>query len=57
MKKLADGILIIAVVSVIIGIVSRLTWTPVRGIAAKEFLQFSVFCTLFAIALFLREAK
>lgn len=55
MKKLADAAIIVAVISVIIGIISRQTMQPVAGIFAGAFLEFAGVCLLLAIALLLRE--
>lgn len=55
MKKVADVVIIIAVVGVIVGIVSRLTMQPIAGVFARAFLEFSGVCLLLAIALLLRE--
>lgn len=55
MKKLADVAIIVAVVSVIVGIISRLLVQPIAGIFAGAFLQFAGVCLLLAIALLLRE--
>ena len=55
MKKAADLVITIAVVSAIIGIVSRLAVKPVAGIFASAFLEFSAVCLLLAIALLVRE--
>jgi hypothetical protein len=55
MKKAADLAIGIAVVSAVVGIISRLTLKPVSGIFASAFLDFSAVCLLLAIALFVRE--
>jgi len=55
MKKLADGAIILAVLSIVAGIVSRLIMQPFAGIYASAFLQFSGVCLLLAIALLLKE--
>jgi len=55
MKKLADIAIIIAVISVVVGIISRLTLKPVAGIFANAFLNFAGVCLLLAIALLLRQ--
>lgn len=54
MKKLGDVFLIIAAISTAVGIISRVTMTPVNGIFANAFLQFAVLSVLFSIALSLR---
>ena len=55
MKKVADILIIVAVVSAVVGIISRLLVQPVLGIFASAFLQFSAICLLLAITLLLRE--
>ena len=55
MKKVADLAIGVAVVSAIIGIMSRLTIKPIAGIFAGAFLEFSAVCLLLAIALLVRE--
>ena len=55
MKWAAYLAIAVAVVSLIIGIISRLTWTPVSQfkLEAHAFLDFSIACLLFAINLIL----
>ena len=55
MKKVADAVIIIGVISIIVGIISRITMRPVSGVFANAFLGFSGVCFLLAIALILRE--
>lgn len=55
MKVVADIAIVIGVISVVIGIVSRWTVAPVMGIEAHAFLEFSAVCLLLAIAVSLRE--
>lgn len=55
MKKLADVAIIIAVVSTIVGVISRLAMQPIAGVFAGAFLTFAGVCLLLAIALLLRE--
>ena len=55
MKKAADLAIGVAVVSAVVGIISRLMVKPVLGIFAGAFLNFSAICLLLAIALLLRE--
>lgn len=55
MKKLADVAIIVAAISIIVGIISRLTMQPIAGIFAEAFLQFGAVILLLAIALLLRE--
>ncbi len=55
MKKLADAIILVAVASIVVGIISRLLMQPFFGILASAFVQFAGVCLLLAIALLLRE--
>ena len=55
MKKVADIVIVVAVISIVAGIVSRLTLKPISGIFANAFLEFSGVCLLLAIALLLRN--
>jgi len=55
MKKVCEAFLIVAVISLIVGIISRLLVEPIIGIEAQAFLQFTQTCLLFAIAIAVRE--
>lgn len=55
MKLAADIAIVIGIISVVIGIVSRWSIVPVMGIEAHAFLDFSAVCLLLAVALSLRE--
>ena len=55
MKKLPDMLLSIGAISLVVGIISRYTLIPVRGIKANAFLEFGGVCALYAIALILKE--
>jgi hypothetical protein len=55
MKGICEAFIIVAVISLIVGIISRLIVEPILGIEAQAFLQFSQTCLLFAIALAARE--
>jgi hypothetical protein len=57
MRGAAQAALVVGVISVIVGIISRVTYEPIQGIEAHAFLQFSQTCFLFAIAVFLRPAQ
>lgn len=56
MKILIDVFLVVAAVSLIVGIISRALLTPVLsiGLEARAFLGFSMVCLLFAITLGIR---
>jgi len=55
MKKAADFAILVAVISLVVGIFSRWTLRPISGIFASAFLEFSGVCLLLGIALILRE--
>jgi hypothetical protein len=55
MRKIAEGIIVLAVIGIVVGVISRLTMTPVMGIFASAIFSFSGVCLLLAIALILRE--
>jgi hypothetical protein len=55
MKKAADLVMGVAVISAVVGVISRLMMKPVSGIFASAFLEFSAVCLLLAIALLIRE--
>ncbi|MFC1658781.1 hypothetical protein ACFL1D_05305 [Candidatus Omnitrophota bacterium] len=62
MKAVANIVLIVAVVSLVLGIYSRLTLNPLpfapgKGIEAQAFLQFTNTCLLIAIALMVKGKK
>ena len=43
--------------SLVVGIYSRFTWVPIRGIEAQAFLQFTQACFLFSIAAFMASCE
>ena len=55
MKKICEALIVVAAVSLIVGVISRLIVEPIMGIEAQAFLQFTQACLLFAIALAARE--
>ena len=57
MKILIDVLLVVAAVSFIVGLVSRVLLTPFFRIhlEAHSFLSFSIACLLFAVALGVRD--
>ena len=57
MKKLGQLSLIVGFVTLVVGIYSRLTVMPIRGIEAHAFLDFTQACFLLAIASFISECK
>jgi hypothetical protein len=58
MKKVFDGCLIIAVISLIAGIVSRILLKPFPfGLEARAYLQFAQVLLLFAIAIGIKEFR
>lgn len=54
MKKVADIAIAIAIISVVVGVISRLAYRGISGIQADTCLEFAGICLLFAIALELR---
>jgi|GEM_PF-6426101 len=54
MKKMADFLVALAVLSTLVGIFSRFT-QPILGVFANAFLQFASVCALIAIAIYLRQ--
>ena len=55
MKKICEAFIVVAAISLIVGIISRLIVKPILGIEAQAFLQFTQACLLFAIAITARE--
>ena len=55
MKKVADVIIVVAVISIIVGIISRVTMKPISGVFASSLLEFAGVCLLLAISLLLRK--
>ncbi len=55
MRKICDVFIILAAVSLVLGIISRLLMKPFLAIEAQAFLQFTQACLLFAIAIAARE--
>jgi len=58
MKKIFDGCLILAVISLILGIISRLLLKPFPfGLEAQAYLRFAQTVLLFAIAIGIKEFR
>ena len=55
MRKICEAFIVVAAVSLIVGLISRLMVQPILGIEAQAFLQFTQACLLFAVALAARE--
>lgn len=55
MRGICDAFIIVAAVSLILGIISRLMVEPFFGIQAQAFLQFTHGLLLFAIAIGIRQ--
>ena len=55
MRKFADLALSIAVVSMVIGIFSRIMVEPIQGIEAHAIFAFAQTCLLLSIAIYVRE--
>ena len=54
MKKLCEAFIIVAAISLIVGIISRIMVKPIV-VDAQAYLQFAQTCLLFAIAIGIRE--
>ncbi len=57
MKAVVNILVGVGVISLVIGVISRFTLTPVQGIEAHAFLAFTNTCLLLAIALTLLKCK
>ncbi len=55
MRKICEILIVVAAISLIVGVISRLIVEPIMGIEDQAFLQFTQACLLFAIALAARE--
>jgi len=56
MRKICEAFIVVAAISLVLGIISRLMVKPFFfGIEAQAFLQFTHACLLFAIAIAARE--
>ena len=55
MRKICEAFIVVAAISLIVGVISRLMVKPIIGIEAQAFLQFAQACLLFAIAIGLRQ--
>ena len=55
MKKICEGFIVVAAISLVLGIISRLLMKPFFAIEGQAFLQFTQACLLFAIAIAARE--
>jgi hypothetical protein len=55
MRRICEAFIVVAAISLIVGIISRLIVKPILGIEAQAFLQFTQACLLFAIAIVARE--
>ena len=57
MRQIANGLVIVAVISMVVGIISRMTLTPIQGIESQAMFNFANTCLLLVIALILLEKK
>jgi len=57
MKQAGQVALAVGLVSLALGIVSRMTITPIAGVEAHAFLDFTQACFLFGIAAFLGSGR
>ncbi len=57
MKKIADLLIPLAVISIIVGIVSRAILQPIFNVPARAYMGFAGVILLLAIALMLKEKQ
>lgn len=57
MKNIANIAIIIAAVSLLVGVISRLSLTPIAGLESRAYIGFTAICLLFSIALSLLKEK
>lgn len=57
MKNIANIAIIIAAISLLVGVISRLSLTPIAGLESRAYVGFTAICLLFAIALSLLKEK
>ena len=53
MQQVGRIAIVVGIASLVVGVISRWTITPVIGVEAHAFLDFTKVCFLFAIAMFL----
>ncbi len=57
MKSIANLAIVIAAISLLLGVISRLSLKPIAGLESRAFIGFTAICLLFAIALSVRKEK
>jgi hypothetical protein len=57
MKNLANVAIIAAAISLLVGLISRLSLKPVAGLDSRALIGFTAICLLFAIALSVLKDK
>lgn len=57
MKNLANLAIVLAAISLVVGIISRLSLNPIAGLESRAFVGFTAVCLLFAIALSVLKEK
>ena len=57
MKNLANIAIVVAAVSFVVGIISRLSLNTIAGLESRAFIGFTAVCLLFAIALSVLKDK
>jgi hypothetical protein len=57
MKNLANVAIVLAAISLLVGIISRLSLKPIAGLEGRAFIGFTAICLLFAIALSVLKEK
>jgi len=55
MQTASSILWVLSVVALVIGVISRLTMTPIAGLTARAFLGLGIVLQLYVISLFLRE--
>lgn len=57
MKGIAQVAIIIAAVSLLVGVISRLSLAPIAGLESRAYVGFSAICLLLSIALSVLKEK
>lgn len=57
MRNIAIAVIIVSLVSLVVGAISRLAGTPIGGLESRVFGGFAVICLLLSLNLLLLEKK
>ena len=57
MRNIAIAVIIVSLVSLVVGAISRLAGTPIGGLESRVFAGFAVICLLLSLNLLLLEKK